>query len=177
MSFTVWSSSDTTATATLLREAIRSADPAQAITRIRSFDEIVGTALAPRRFNTTLVMVFAAAALLLAAVGTYGVMSYSVSTRTRELGVRAALGATPLHLVRMVVGQGATLAGAAVVLGIGTGRLATRMMSAMLFGVTATDARTYATVAVVLSAIALAATWLPARRAVRISPIGALRDE
>jgi predicted permease len=177
LSFTVWSAGDTSATAAAIRDAIRAADPAQAITRVRSFDEIVGTALGPRRFNTTLVAVFAAAALVLAAVGIYGVMAYTVSMRTRELGVRAALGATPVDLVRLIVGEGATLAGVAVVLGIGTGLLTTRLMSAMLFGVTATDPRTYAAVAALLASISLLATWLPARRAIHVSPSRALRQD
>jgi putative ABC transport system permease protein len=177
LSFTVWSDSDTITTATLIREAIRTADPNLAVTRIRSFDQTVSTVLAPRRFNTTLVAVFAGAALLLAAVGTYGVMSYAVSTRTRELGVRAALGAEPSALLWLVLRQGATLTGLAVALGVGVGAGATRLMSTMLFGVTPTDVSTFVSVAALLTLVSLLATWLPARRAVGISPVSALRDE
>ena len=119
LSFVVWSDGDAAMTTTVLRDALRRADPSQAITRIRSFDEIVNTALAARRFNTLLVLVFAGAALLLAAVGTYGVMAFAVSTRTRELGVRAALGAAPQQLLRLIVGQGLTLTAVAVAIGSG----------------------------------------------------------
>ena len=173
----MWSDADTATAATLLREAIHAADPNLAVTRIRSFDQTVSTVLAARRFNTTLVALFAGAALLLAAVGIYGVMSYAVSTRTRELGVRAALGAEPGDLLRLVLGQGAALTGVAVALGIGVAAGATRLMSAMLFGVTPTDLPTFAAVAALLSSVALLATWLPARRAVGISPVSALRDQ
>ena len=120
---------------------------------------------------------FAGAALILAAVGTYGVMSYAVSTRTRELGVRAALGASPASLLRLVVGQGAALTAIAVVLGVAAGLLLTRLMAAMLYGVTPRDPGTFVGVAVVLSVVALTATWVPARRAITINPIRALRDE
>ena len=177
LSFTVWSDGDTAAAATLLREAIRAADPNLALTRVRSFDETVATVLAPRRFNTTLVVVFALAALVLAAVGIYGVMSYAVATRTREMGVRAALGAEPGDLLRLVLGQGARLTAVAVALGIGAALAGTRLMGALLFGVTPTHAPTFAAVAGLLSLVALAATWVPARRAIQISPIRALRDE
>ena len=173
----MWSDADTASAASLLREAIRAADPTLAVTRVRSFEQTVSTVLAPRRFNTTLVALFAGAALLLAAVGIYGVMSYAVSTRTRELGVRAALGADPGDLLRLVLGQGAALTGVAVVVGIGAAAGASRLMRAMLFGVTPTNLPTFAAVAVLLSSVALLATWLPARRAVGVSPVNALRDE
>jgi len=177
LSFTVWRDGDAAATVTLLRDAIRAADPSQAITRVRSYDEIVATALAARRFNTTLVMIFAGAALLLAGVGTYGVMAYAVSIRTRELGMRAALGATPGDLLRLVLGQGAMLTGVAVVIGAGGGLLLTNLMSAMLFGVTPRDPRTFVAVAALLTAVALSATGFPARRAVGINPVTALRQD
>jgi predicted permease len=177
LSFTVWSDEDSTVMVDRLRQAIRTADPAQAITRVRSFDEILSTALAARRFNTLLVLVFAGAALVLAAVGTYGVMTYAVSTRTRELGVRAALGASPRSLVQLVVGHGAMLTAIAVALGIGAGLFLTQLMATMLYEVTPRDPRTFAGVAFLLSLVALIATWVPARRAIKVSPIRALRDE
>ena len=177
LSFTVWSDEDSAASVARLREAIRVADPSQAITRVRSYDEILSTALAARRFNTLLVLVFAGAALVLAAVGTYGVMAYAVSTRTRELGVRAALGASPSNLLRLVVGQGAMLTAIAVGLGVGAGLLLTQLMATMLYEVTPRDPRTFIGVAALLSLVAITATWVPARRAIKISPIRALRDE
>ena len=177
LSFTAWSDGDPATTVALLREAIKHADPNQAITRIRSFDEIVSTALSARRFNTMLVVLFAGAALLLAAVGTYGVMAYAVSTRTRELGVRAALGAAPGDLLRLVIKQGALLTATAVALGLGVGLVLTQLMTAMLYQVTPRDPRTFAAGAVLLTMVALTATWVPARRAIRVSPIRALREE
>jgi predicted permease len=177
LSFTVWGDDDTAASAARLRAAIRTADPSQAITRIRSYDEILSTGLATRRFNTLLVMLFAGAALVLAAVGTYGVMAYAVSTRTRELGLRAALGASPASLLRLVIGQGAALTGIAVVLGVVAGLFLTQLMTTMLYEVTPRDPGTFLGVALVLSLVALTATWFPARRAIRVNPICALRDE
>jgi predicted permease len=177
LSFTVWSDGDSAAAVMGLRDAIRVADPAQAITRVRSYDEIVSAALSARRFNTLLVLVFAGAALLLAAVGTYGVMAYAVSVRTRELGVRAALGASPRDLLRLVVGQGAMLTGAAVVIGIAGGLMVTGLMTTMLYEVTPRDPRTFVSVAALLTLVSLMATWFPARRAIRANPINALRDE
>ena len=121
--------------------------------------------------------VFACAALLLAAVGTYGVMAYAVSMRTRELGVRAALGAAPGELLRMVLGQGVRLTAAAVVCGVIGGLLITGLMSTMLYEVAPRDPRTFAAVAALLTFVSLTAAWFPARRAIRINPIAALRDE
>ena len=136
----------------------------------------MATALAARRFNTTLVVIFAFAALLLAAVGTYGVMSYAVSTRTRELGVRAALGASPRDLLRLVARAGRGAHAVAVGLGVAASLVATRLMATMLYQVTPRDPATFALVAGVLTTVALVATWLPARRAVSVSPIRALRE-
>ena len=177
LSFTVWSAEDSSLIVERLRSAIRTADPAQAITRIRSYDEILGTALATRRFNTLLVLVFAGAALVLAAVGTYGVMAYAVSTRARELGVRAALGASPRNLLNLVLGQGAMVTAVAVAIGIGVALVLTQLMAAMLYEVTPRDPRTFAGVALLLGFVSLVATWVPARRAIKVNPIRALRDE
>jgi putative ABC transport system permease protein len=176
LSFTVWSDRDAASTASILRAAIRETDPLQAVMRVRSYDEVVATALAARRFNTLLVVTFAAAALLLAAVGIYGVMSYAVSIRTRELGLRAAIGASPCDLFRLVFGEGLALTFGAVGAGLAAGWLTTGVMRAMLFEVAPHDPGTFAAVAVTLSVVALSATWLPARRAVRVDPVDALRD-
>jgi len=159
-----------------LREAVRETDPSQPIARVRTYDELLASGLAPRRFNTLLVGVFAVTALLLAAVGTFGVMAFSVASRTRELGVRAALGASPSDLRRMVLGQGMWLSAVAVALGLAAAWLATQGMSSMLFEVRPGDPATYAVVAATLSAVALLATWLPARGATRVDPIAAIRE-
>ena len=177
LSFAVWQDGDPGAAMRGLREAILAADPAQAITRIRTFDDILRTSLAPRRFNTVLVFAFAAAALLLAAVGTYGVMAYPESVRTRELGVRAALGASPTDLRRLLLGHAARVTGIAVGLGVVAALAASGLLRAMLFGVTPRDPRIVATVAGVLMLVALVATMLPSRRAIRVSPMRALREE
>jgi putative ABC transport system permease protein len=176
MSFTAWTDGDAAALVPILRQAIRQADPNQAITRVRTYEEILSRALAPRRFNTTLVAMFALAALLLAAIGTYGVMAYAVSTRTRELGVRAALGASPRELLQLVLGQGAILTVIAVAIGATASLVATRVMATMLYEVAPRDPATFATVAGVLTTVALVATWIPARRVVRVNPIRALRE-
>jgi predicted permease len=176
VSFTAWTDGDAAALAPVLRQAIRAADPNQAITRVRTYDEILSRALAPRRFNTTLVALFALAALVLAAIGTYGVMAYAVSTRTRELGVRAALGASPRELLRLVLGQGAMLTAIAVAIGASASLLATTVMATMLYEVAPRDPATFAAVAGVLTTVALVATWIPARRVVRVNPVRALRE-
>jgi putative ABC transport system permease protein len=163
--------------ASAIRSAVREADPNQPVARIRTYDELLASALASRRFNTLLVGVFSLTALLLAALGTYGVMAYGVASRTRELGVRAALGASPTDLRRMVLRQGAWLSGAAVVMGLGVAWLATQSMAALLFEVRPGDPWTFAAVAAVLSSVALLATWLPARAATRVDPIRALREQ
>ena len=160
----------------LLRSAIRDADPMQPVSRIRSFDEIVGQSMAARRFNTWMVGLFALTALVLAAVGTYGVMAYAVTSRTRELGLRAALGAGPRDLIRMVLGQGLLLTLLATSIGLGTALLITRYMASLLFGVAPRDPLTFALVGAVMTSVAIAATLVPARQAMRVNPMVALRD-
>jgi putative ABC transport system permease protein len=176
MSFSVWSDGDASVALSALRTAIREADPNQAVTRIRTYDEILRTALAPRRFNTMLVMAFAATALLLAAIGTYGVMSFAVSVRTRELGVRAALGATPGDLMRLVLRSGALVTGVSVALGLAGGLLSAGVLRSMLFGVAPRDPATFAVVGVTLTMVALIATWVPTRRTIGADPVKALRE-
>jgi putative ABC transport system permease protein len=175
LSFTVWSDSRADVHA-LLRAAIREADPMQPVSRIRSFDEIVGQSMAARRFNTWMVALFALTALVLAAVGTYGVMAYAVTSRTRELGLRAALGAGPRDLIRMVLGQGLLLTLLATAIGLGAAFLMTRYMASLLFGVAPRDPLTFALVAAVMTTVAITATLVPARKAMRVNPMVALRD-
>jgi predicted permease len=177
LSITVHTSGETTAAMTALRAAIREADGNQAIVRLRSYDDILQTALSTRRFNTVLVIAFAGTALLLAAIGTYGVMSFAVSVRTRELGVRAALGASPGNLFRLVISQGFTITSLALALGVVGGLAVAGVMRSMLYGVAPDDPRTFVVVALTLGCAALLSTWLPARRAVGVNPITALRDE
>jgi putative ABC transport system permease protein len=176
MALTVWTDGENAGALSVLRAAIREADPQQAITRLRSYDEILGTALAARRFNTMLVVAFATTALLLAAIGTYGVMSLAVSVRTRELGVRAALGATPTDLTRLMLRGGATVTVLALAVGLIGGVAVSRVLQTMLFDVAPHDPMTFATVAAALSSIALLATWVPTRRALAADPVRSLRD-
>jgi putative ABC transport system permease protein len=164
------------AAAGLLRSAVRQADPQQPISRVRSIEEILGDSLAARRFNTWIVGLFAATALLLAAIGTYGVMAFAVTSRTRELGVRAALGATPGDLIRMVLRQGLLLTLFASAIGLTAAIALTRFMASMLFNVAPTDPLTFLLVGGVLAVVAMAATFIPARRAMRANPVTALRE-
>lgn len=177
LSFTVWSDADRTDVGPVLREIVRSIDPNQPIARIRTYDEILRTALASRRFSTWLVGVFAASALLLAAVGIYGVLAYAVSTRTREMGVRAALGASPRDLVGLVMREGMLLTLSAVGLGVAGALAASGLLRGLLYEVEARDPAVMMAVAAVLTGVALVATWLPARRAARLDPTAALQSE
>jgi ABC-type antimicrobial peptide transport system permease subunit len=140
-------------------------------------DEILTLDVADRRQQMTLLTAFAALALLLASLGLYGLLAYTVTQRSREIGLRMALGASASRVVGMVVLRGVLLSAAGLVLGIASAWALARTMSKLLFGVAATDPATYAAVAGMLSLIAAAACWIPARRAVRIDPISVLREE
>ena len=145
--------------------------------KFSTFADEMGGWLADRRFLLLLVGLFAAAALALAAVGIYGVVAFSVTRRTQEIGIRMALGAQRSDVLRQVVGEGAGLAALGVVIGIGASLAITRVMSTLLFGISATDPLTFVGVVVLLSVVALLASYIPARRATRVDPLVALRYE
>jgi putative ABC transport system permease protein len=145
--------------------------------RFETFQDVFSASLETRRFNLTLVGVFAGTALVLAAIGIYGVISYWVARRTREIGVRMALGAVPRNVLRLVLGRAGVTVFAGVVVGLVGAFALTRTMQSLLFGVTATDPATFAGVALLLGAVALLATYIPARRATKVDPMVALRYE
>jgi predicted permease len=165
------------AVAPLLRERVWRLDPALPVEEVTPLRALLGTALAEPRFNASLLALFAGAALLLAAVGIYGILAYTVAQRTREIGVRLALGAAKGHVVRQVVGQGLRVAAAGVVLGTAGALALGRVLGALLQGVSGHDPAVLGGVALVLVSVAAAAAWLPARRASRIAPTVALRAE
>ena len=152
-------------------------DPDQPVADARSMEDVVDQAIAGARFNTVLLGVFALIAFVLAAVGIYGVISCDVSERTHEIGIRVALGAQPGDVLKLVLGQGARLAGYGIAAGLAAAFALTRLMAAMLYGVKATDAYTFAAIPVLLGAVALAASYLPSRRALALDPVTALRHE
>jgi len=160
-----------------LRRIVQSIDPLQPIYSVQSMDQVVASSMSDRRLNLLLLGIFAAVALLLASVGIYGVMSYSVEQRTREIGIRMALGAESNAVLRLIVGQGARLAAVGIIAGVAGAFALSRVMAGLLYGVSATDPLTYAALAVVLAAVAVGACAVPARRAVRVDPAVALRAE
>jgi predicted permease len=170
-------SADQQATVRSIRAALGTVDRDLALGRVYRLDELMTMSVAAPRFRTTLVTAFAIVGLVLAAIGIYGVMAYTVSERARELGVRVALGATTSDVMRIVLGEAAALAGAGVALGVVGAMAATRLMSALLFGVTPTDPATFAAIAALLMATAIAGSYVPARRATRVDPIATLRSE
>jgi predicted permease len=160
-----------------VRRAVEQIDPREVIYGVQTMDEIVAGSFAARRLSMILLAIFAALALVLSCVGIYGVISYVVGQRTREIGIRVALGAQRLDVMRLVLGEGAKMAFVGVAIGVAVALGLTRLMANQLFGVTAQDPLTFAAVASALVLVALLACYLPARRAVRVDPIRALRSQ
>ncbi len=160
-----------------VRDAIAAVDPVVPTGSMRSMDQVLSRSLALRSFMMFLLSLFAALALILASVGIYGVISYAVSQRTREIGVRMALGAHPADVLRLILGEGLKLVLVGVVLGILAALAMTRFLTTMIYGVSATDPLIFGSVITVLIAVSLAACYVPARRAMRVDPIIALRYE
>ncbi len=165
------------AATTALRRTAQSVDPAVPVFAATSLNESIAQSLFSQRISASLLTLLGGVALLLAAIGLYGVMGYSVAQRTNEIGVRVALGAQPGNISRLVLVQTAKLAGIGVIAGVLAALALTRLLSSLLFGVTATDPSTFVAVAILLTLVALAAGYIPARRATRVDPMVALRYE
>jgi len=152
-------------------------DKDQPVHDVQAMDRVVDDSISQRRFNMLLLAVFAATALVMAAVGIYGVLAYAVSRRTREIGIRMALGAQTRDVLRLIGREGFVLVLTGIGIGLAGALALTRLMSSLLFGVSPTDATTFALVPALLAGVALAACYLPARRAARVDPTVALRFE
>jgi ABC-type antimicrobial peptide transport system permease subunit len=162
---------------TAIQKELRDATGGLPVAHVRSMDEILVKSTARSDFNMLLLTVFGSAALVLAAIGVYGLMSYSVEQRTQEIGIRLALGAAVSQVRNMVIVQGMTLALAGVVIGLIAAVALAKLIESLLFGVSARDPLVFVAMPVILAAVALIAVWLPALRATRIDPIDALRRE
>ena len=175
--FAVRTTLDPKAILATVRNEVAALDPTQAITRIATMDELVATHLAQPRFSAVLLNWLSGLALLLAAVGIYGVLAYSVAQRTGEFGIRLALGARGADILKLVIGQGMRLVVSGLLVGLIASFGVTRLLGKLLFGVSTNDPRTFSVVALLLTAVALLACWLPARRATKVDPLVALRHE
>jgi ABC-type antimicrobial peptide transport system permease subunit len=160
-----------------IERELHGVDGQMPISRERLMTEVLSSAVARQNFNMVLLSIFASVALLLAAIGIYGLMSYSVDQRTQEIGIRMALGADRGRMLRVVLREGMTLAVVGVVLGLLLAWAATRLFASLLFGVKASDPFAFAAVAGILTMVALVATYIPARRATAVDPASALRRE
>ncbi len=177
MSFVIRTTIEPAGLTAAVRQAVRDVDKAQPVADIRTMETVVSESVTQPRFNLTLLGIFSGIALILSAAGIYGVTSYTVKQRTHEIGIRMALGAQAGDVLRLVVGQGMRLALSGVLLGLGGALALTRLLKTLLFGVNTTDPLTFIAISLLLTIIALAACYLPARRAAKVDPMVALRRE
>jgi putative ABC transport system permease protein len=177
MSLVIRTDGDPAALAPSVQREIRAVDPNQPVSNVRTMGQVMSEWVSRSRFNTLLLGLFAALATLLSAVGIFGVMNYSVALRTREIGLRLAVGAQPRQVLMLILKQGLLLTIVGVVLGLAAAFALTRLLSGLLFGVAAVDVTTFTTISLLLVIVSLLACYLPARRAMRIDPLSALRYE
>ena len=162
---------------TSVRSQVQALQPTMPLTNVQTAEQLIGQVLWAPRMGAALLGIFGLIALFLAAIGIYGVMSYAVNQRTVEFGLRMALGASPRDVLRMVLRQGMLLVACGLLIGVVTALLATRLIGALLVGLSATDPLTYAFISLFLAAVAALAGYVPARRATRVDPMVALRSE
>jgi putative ABC transport system permease protein len=161
----------------VVRRAIAELDQQQPVAQVLTLEEVISNSVSPQRFNLVLLGVLAAVALFLAAAGIYGVMTYSVSQRTHEIGIRMALGARRADVLKLVVREGMWLVSTGLVAGLLGALALTRVLSSLLFGISATDPVVFVGIALCLTAVSRVACYLPARRALKVDPMVALRHE
>ena len=161
----------------ILRQEVQALDPNLPVYSIRAMESVISESIATPRFRTFLLGVFVAVALILAMVGIYGVMSYSITQRTHEIGIRLALGAQTSDVLKLVVGHSMALAFVGVVIGLAASFALTQVMSQLLFGIKPTDPLTFSVIALLLISVALLACCIPAQRATKVDPMVALRYE
>jgi putative ABC transport system permease protein len=177
MTVTIRSSGDPANLTAAIREGVASIDKDIAVANIQTMQRILNDSVAGRRLNMMLLTVFATVALILASVGIYGVLSYSIAQRTHEIGVRMALGAKATDVLKLVVGDGLKLVLAGISVGLTGAFLLTEVMKSLLFEVSATDPLTFAVIPLILTAVAMLSSYVPARRAMKVDPMVALRYE
>jgi putative ABC transport system permease protein len=169
--------SDPSMLTSAIRKELTAIDPSIPLMSVRIFDEYIERTLARPRFNALLLSIFAGSALVLTAIGIYGVMAYSVAQRTNEIGIRMALGAAQSNIFKLVIGQAMTVVAISIVIGLVGAFAATRLLNSLLFGVSAWDPLTFSAIIILISLVAFLAAWMPARRASNVDPIVALRSE
>jgi putative ABC transport system permease protein len=170
-------SGDPASIITPARNELRQLDPNEPMANVANVEDLLSDSFSRSRFTMIVLGIFAALALTLACIGIYGVVAYTVAQRTNEIGIRVAMGAQRRDVLRLILGQGSRLIFLGIFIGTAAGLLLTRVMTGMLYGISATDPATFAAVALCLMAIALFACYLPARRAMRVDPLVALRYE
>ena len=177
LNLVVRTSGDPASATAAVREAVHAIDPDQPISNVKTMNENLSGVLVTERFGAILMSLLAASGLLLAALGLYGVMAYSVSQRTAEIGLRVALGAQRTHVLKLILGQGLKLALLGVAIGLTAVWCLTRLLANLLFGISATDPATIISISLLFMSVALLACLLPGRRALAVDPIQALRTE